>query len=901
MNQSVSAKPVLARACMGTPCRVVVACLLGWLALGVAGPAGASAEPALPPGFQDEVAFGNLEQPTTFRFAPDERIFVAEKSGLIEVYDDLDDASPDLFADLRTDVYDHGDRGLLGLALDPEFSTGSPYVYALYTYDHILGELTPPPRWGLPATSGDECSEPKGADDCVVSGRLVRLTAAEGTNHAVPSAASPGETVLAEDWCQQFSSHSIGDLQFGPEGALYASGGDGASFTGIDFGQLGTPPNPCGDPPGGFGVALAPPTAEGGALRSQNLHNLSGKIIRVDPDTGEGWPDNPLHASLDADTRRIVAYGFRNPFRFTIDSQTGEIYTGNVGSSELEEIDRFPAPPKATYNSGWPCYEGPGRQYLFKTLGLNVCEALYAGEPASTSSPLFYYSHAQEVVPGDECSFASGSAIGGVGFYEGSDFPPAYEGALFFADAVRGCIYAMLPGADGRPDPDTTIRFLREAQIYPGVDIEEGPDGALYYATLCGDEECAPGAIHRITYAPGSPTARLSADPQWGPVDPDPLQVELDATESSDPAEEPLTYAWDLDGDGEFEAPGSSTRTVEFTKAEVEEAEAKEESPNRIVAVRVSDGEALRSVARVTVYPGDEPPQPTIDAPSEDVTWSVGDAIHFAGTALDFEGHHLPGLSFRWSMRIAHCPNPSEPLDCHKHPLQTVSGQTEGSFIAPEHDYPSYIEITLRAADERGLTASETVKIQPRTVDLALASEPGGIPLAAGLLATPAPFTLTTIEGSNVTLAAPQAQSLGGRTYTFSHWSDGGARSHTVLADADASYEAFYTAPPDAPPATPTSAPTKPVHIGFPPVSGLRLNAHPARKTRSTTARFTFASKQHPVRFQCQLDRGRFLSCRSPALYTALKPGKHTFRVAATAHSGERVVRSFAWTILPRP
>ncbi len=112
-----------------------VACL-GLLLLATS----AVAEPALPEGFQDSVAIGNIEQPTNFRFAPDGRVFVAEKPGKILVFENIEDTTPEVFADLRTDVYDSGDRGLLGLALDPEFDEGRPYVYALYTYDHILGD-----------------------------------------------------------------------------------------------------------------------------------------------------------------------------------------------------------------------------------------------------------------------------------------------------------------------------------------------------------------------------------------------------------------------------------------------------------------------------------------------------------------------------------------------------------------------------------------------------------------------------------------------------------------------------------------------------------------------------------------------------------------------------------------
>lgn len=161
---------------------------------------------------------------------------------------------------------------------------------------------------------------------------------------------------------------------------------------------------------------------------------------------------SPIPAgSASANERRIVAAGFRNPFRFALDPATGEVYVGNVGSSEYEEIDRFD-PGGALYNSGWPCYEGDNPQYEFVELDLPICEQLYK-EPKRLTKPLFYYSHRSPIAPGDECPFAAGSAIAGPAFYEGGEFPEKYRGALFFADAVRGCFYAMPAGKTGVPTP----------------------------------------------------------------------------------------------------------------------------------------------------------------------------------------------------------------------------------------------------------------------------------------------------------------------------------------------------------------------------------------------------------------------------------------------------------------
>ncbi|HET8814950.1 MAG TPA: PQQ-dependent sugar dehydrogenase [Solirubrobacterales bacterium] len=858
-------------------------------------PTGVAAEPALPEGFQDEVVFGGLEQPTNFSFAADGRVFVAEKPGRILVFDDLEDATPDVFADLRADVYDNGDRGLLGLELDPEFTTGRPYVYALYTWDHVLGQPWDPeePEYGTPGVSGDPgCPSQNSSASCLVSGRLVRLTEnLLDPNHAVEEGGLPKEEELLQGWCQQFSSHSVGELQFGPEGALYVSGGDGAAYESIpDWGQLGTPPNPCGDPPSPAGTTPSPMSAsKGGALRAQNLEVLNGAILRLDPDTGAAFEGNPLAASGDENTRRTVAKGFRNPFRFTFDSASGEIYTGNVGSSEIEEIERFEAPPKALYNSGWPCYEGIQRQFQFKNLGLNVCNAMYSPNPNPTSLPLFSYSHKQTVVPEDECPTESGSAVGGISLYEGTQLPAPYQGALFFADAVRGCIWAMLAGEDGKPDPATIVRFLREGKVYPGVKISEGPGEYLYYANLLSEEGVGDGEIHRIAYRPNSPTARLEAEPPFGLYDSGgDFETLLDASKSTDPTSDPLTYEWDLDEDGVFEISGSEeTQTLIFTEAEQEEREDDDLSPNRVIAVRVEDDESFSSVARITVYPGDKPPTVTITEPAAGFQWGVGDEIDLNASAVDSNGNGIfEPLPYYWVTRMAHCPDPANPTACHVHPLQTFSGIKHAEFVAPQHDYPSYIDVVLRVSDKRGLSGTATLKINPRTVNLSLTSNPPGIPLLAASTEATSPFSVPAIDGSEILISAPPTAVLGGRTYTFAGWSDGGAREHPiVVSSAQTGYTASYTTP-GGPPS---------------PVPNTKLGRHPRPKSAKTTATFTFSSNVAGAGFRCKLDGRAKARCRSPKTYRKLKPGRHTFKVWATAGILiDPTPARFSWKILPR-
>jgi glucose/arabinose dehydrogenase len=286
------------------------------------------------------------------RFAADGRIFVAQKNGQIYSFD-ASGGSKTLFADLSTSVLSYWDRGLLGLALAPNFPS-DPAVYVLYTYDAPVGGTAP--KWN------DGCPTPPGptTDGCLASARLSKLTPS-GTPGA------PTETVLVTGWCQQFPAIRSAPCCSEPTEYLYAGAGDGASFDNVDYGQYGS--FYAGDKANRAVIPLTGRHAlssrtEGGALRSQSVRRTDGPTTLNGGDPPASTPprepaSRPTPgAPAPVRTSGVLAYGLRNPFRFTARPGTNELWIGDVGSGTWEEIDRVADTTSGTAtNFGWPCYE----------------------------------------------------------------------------------------------------------------------------------------------------------------------------------------------------------------------------------------------------------------------------------------------------------------------------------------------------------------------------------------------------------------------------------------------------------------------------------------------------------------------------------------------------------------
>ena len=469
--------------------------------LGLYGAPAAAA--TLPARFQDTVAISGLSAPTVVRFSPDGRVFVAEERGIVLEYDSLTDPTPTTVVDLSSEVNSWDERGLLGMTLDPSFPS-SPYIYLFYTYDAPPGQTAP--VWN------DSCPGPPAGggvtDGCPVTNKLVRITLSGNVMTGSPT------TLIQDEWCQQFGSHSVGDLTSAPMAICMRP-----PVTAPDFNRrrlraksaVGKFPasrrTRVAMPRPGTVVAQTSPTSEGGSLRSRAIRlPTSGPAAQRHghprrPEHRGGRSGNPFASATDR--QPPADHRVRPAQPIPVHVQTG--HQRSLDRRRQAEGRKRSTVPDTTDglapNYGWPCYEGAATVPSFA--GFNLCRSLSA---ADVTNPFFNYQHGVPVVSGETCPTAS-SVISGISFYSGSTYPTSYDGALFFGDHSRNCIWAMLPGSNGLPDP-SSIQTFDAGAAHP-VDIVAGPGGDLFYVDI--DD----GQIHRISYA--VPAVTLTA-PATGSV-----------------------------------------------------------------------------------------------------------------------------------------------------------------------------------------------------------------------------------------------------------------------------------------------------------------------------------------------------------------------------------------------
>ncbi len=669
-----------------------------------------SASAGAPVGFTASLVQGNLQSglgglPVAFAYAPDGRIFIARKTGVIDVWDG---GVQHVWVDMRNEVNSIGARGMLGLALDPAFATNHR-VFLMFTQ-----ELDP---------ANPDSSEAAG-------GEIISLKQQAGN----PDLADPSTRVtLLAGYPSTSTEHTIGDLHFDVQGRLLASTGDGANL----------------------GVL------QGQALVSQNLDDLRGKILRIDANTGLGVPDNPyFNAGQPASVRsKVFAFGFRNPYRFSIDPDDGTVYAGNVGWNTWEMLNAFPTStlnPDKDRNGGWPCYEGgngvalPQPLYQFAPATQAACQAIYSpaegGTGAGESTPLYSYRHDD---PGGE----NGSAITAGPKYVGtSNYPAQYVGQLFIGDYARDRFQTVNPTTGVATD------FGPAEDWGNPVDIQVAPDGNVAYLAI------STGELREIVYTGSNhvPVAAASAVKTSSATAPFNAQFIGSGSSDADPGDT-LTYDWHFQ-DG---TPDSH---------QISPAHTFQNAGSYDVTLTVSDGHPGGTVETdLWIDVANTPPTVSLLSPDPSFRYAIGDTINVHVDAEDTQDGPIPDAQISTQVRLIH-------LD-HFHPITDFTGRT-ASFAALDHgsDFTFY-EIITTATDNFGRTTTSTFDILPNKQPVTITSTPPGVTVSVDGDQATTPYTFMSIVNEHHEIDAPADLTVGSSHYAFNEWTQGAVSDNGEFYD----------------------------------------------------------------------------------------------------------------------
>lgn len=318
----------------------------------------------LPDNFYDQKLDYNFTFPVGMEFDPNGRMYIWEKEGKVFIVDKDGQRLENPLLDISEAVSNWRDHGLMGFALDNNFLTNG-YFYLLYAVDlhHYY-------HYGTAAYHPDTT-----VTDVATFGRVSRFTADAATNFikTVPGS----EVILLGETIENgiplmYSFHGLGSLIMGTDGTLLISCGDATSNGGIDIGgtdSLGTLRTDA------LEKGIITPDQDVGSYKAQHLGSYSGKILRIDSNTGNGLSSNPFFDQQNprSPQSRIWALGFRNPYRIMVrpntgshfpdDGNPGTIYVGDVGNGGWEEINIV---KESAMNFGWPITEGNRNNWSFQ-------------------------------------------------------------------------------------------------------------------------------------------------------------------------------------------------------------------------------------------------------------------------------------------------------------------------------------------------------------------------------------------------------------------------------------------------------------------------------------------------------------------------------------------------------
>jgi PKD repeat protein/type 1 glutamine amidotransferase len=645
----------------------------------------------------------NTSAPYAIDIADDGRVFYTELvRGQIRMYDP---ATQSVTTVLEVPVYAGGEDGLLGIALDPGFTqNGHIFVYR------------------SPASAND-------SDPANFFSVVSRFTMAGG----VVDPASEKEIIeIPARRLPDEPGHTGGGLDFDAQGNLYIGIGDDV--------------NPHSEPSGGYApLSERDGTFHDARATSANTNDLRGKLLRITPAAdGNGYTipqGNLFDEAADTNDKtlpEIYAMGFRNPFRFSVDQETGWISMADYSPDNNTDAPATRGPAgvaewnliKSPGNYGWPLCMGanePFRDVDYRTNPVTVGAFFDCANPVNDSvrntgltnlpparGADMYYGYQRSSVP-SVIPQGGGLAPMGGPFYSYDEalesdtkFPASYDGKPFFYDWARNKMFSIQVKDPATGNPGTEVEkvnpFLPQQQFLAPIDSKFGPDGSLYVLDWGGGfgRDNPTSGLYRVDYISGSrsPVARITTDRDSGPA---PLTVAFDGRGSTDPEGATLSYAWDFDGDGNTDATGE-TATHTFTEAGLFDPR---------LTVTDPAGKSGTTTAPITV--GNTRPEVTFNLPPNGSFFDFGDDLSWDVEVTDAEDGTVSGDDVIIQPALGH--------DEHAHPLTPttgLTGTTPTSLGGHAPDENIFFAIDARYTDGGGagganpLTGSDTTLVFPK-------------------------------------------------------------------------------------------------------------------------------------------------------------------------------------------
>lgn len=705
------------------------------------------AQTFLPNFSQSTLAGGTFNQPVGVTWDANGRQYVWEKGGKVWIV--LNGVRlPNPLIDISEEVGNWRDHGFLGFALDPDFLSNGR-IYMMYAVDrhHLMNVGT----GSYSATTNE-----------YYAATIMRITRYTAIGPAFNSVDNGSRFVLMGETRQTgavllHESHSTGSLAFGTDGTLLATIGDAASYSSVDVGNA---------PETYHTVALNEgmmrPAENVGAMRSQMLNSHNGKLLRLDPNTGNGVPSNPFYDATAprSPKSRVWALGFRNPFRMThkpgsgstnpADGDPGVFYIGDVGWNGWEELNMC---DEGGMNFGWPLFEGlwPISAYMNSTVynqdvpnphydGVNCTQQYLSfqdllkqatlrvlnthmspclpGVPLPSNVPTFLHAR-----PSIDWSHGNNARVGG--YLNDEAFSYDLDAANSPVPGPRFGGYAGL-GGPFIATPSMPIEFHSSAfhGDYAGgwirrfkynaddevVSVHDFASGLGPITWIgAGPDGCVSyikydsNNIRRICYN-GTvnlpPVAEATQNVQYGPG---PLSVSFNASGSSDPENGPLTFSWNF-GNGTSNLPAP---THLFT------------SPPGVVTtynvvLTVTDNAGQSTTRNLLVSVNNTPPVVDITSIAQETYYPIGVDTTYQLQAAVSDAEHGPAqLSYAWRTTLYHnTHNHPEPIDANVNTSTVISGAgCDGETF--------YYKVTLTVTDAGGLATTAERTLEPRCFAIA--------------------------------------------------------------------------------------------------------------------------------------------------------------------------------------